>query len=451
MHEESAHGFPRGWRILAATALTLAAHAFAQAGQATGATARDAARDSFSGAHLGLFFRWGVYSLLEKGERVMDQDSLPVQEYAKLPPHFNPSRFDAEAWAALARAAGARHVILTAKDYDGFCMYSSDVTDYDIVDSTPYHADPLKALVAACRKHDLKIFLYYSLLDWHHPDYAPRGQTGQATKNLLPGTWKHYVTYYQAQVRELCKHYGPIHGFYLDGCWDRPDAAWDLEGTYRIIRELQPSALVAANRRGFQAAGEDIAVEEAVEDPGAAAPSREKGELLEMHLTINRSRGYDAADDKYKSVSDLARAYARSAARNSILVFELGPRPDGTIGPEFAQRLRELGQWLEGRIAAFEGARPGPIPPQPWGLTTARGPSDHPSAIYFHLFNLQGASPIVLEPASPWTPRILGRAAPPPLRATTRGIEVLIPDEARDTIDTIVVLEPKPHTPRSNP
>ena len=156
------------------------------------------ARRWFEDAKFGLFIHWGVYSLVGKGEWVMDHDKLPISEYAKLPPRFNPTRFDAAAWVKLAKSAGARYITITAKHHDGFCMFASRLTDYDIVDATPYHADPLKALADACHQEKIKLFFYYSLLDWHHPDYFPAGKTGQtrrpagdrrseAIRRLLPG------------------------------------------------------------------------------------------------------------------------------------------------------------------------------------------------------------------------------------------------------------------------
>ena len=136
------------------------------------------ARQWFQDAKLGLFVHWGVYSLLGKGEWVMENDKIPIREYAKLPPRFNPTRFDATAWVKLAKSSGAKYITVTAKHHDGFCMFASGLTDYDIADATPFRPDPLKALADACHQEKIKLFFYYSLLDWHHPDYLPMGKTG---------------------------------------------------------------------------------------------------------------------------------------------------------------------------------------------------------------------------------------------------------------------------------
>ena len=137
-------------------------------------------------------------------------------------------------------------------------MFASRLTDFDIVDATPYHNDPLKALADACHEQKIKLFFYYSLLDWHHPDYFPLGKTGKTAGREQKGDWSRYVAYYQGQVRELCTNYGEIGGIWFDGWWDKPDADWDLAGTYRLIHELQPACLGrkqsscrSAARRGF--------------------------------------------------------------------------------------------------------------------------------------------------------------------------------------------------------
>ena len=223
------------------------AHAQAAAGRDQVAEKRAAARSAFEDDRFGLFIHWGVYSLVGKGEWVMENDKLPIREYYKLPARFNPSRFDADVWVKLAKAAGAKYITITSKHHDGFCMFDSLLTNFDIVDSSPYHADPLKALAAACHEQRIKLFFYYSLLDWHHPDYFPLGKTGKPAGRENHGDWKRYVAYYQGQIRELCTNYGEIGGIWFDGWWDRPDADWDLPGTYRIIHELQPGALVGNN------------------------------------------------------------------------------------------------------------------------------------------------------------------------------------------------------------
>jgi alpha-L-fucosidase len=284
-----------------------AGHAFPQpAGQSRATTDQTAAAQRwFADAKLGLFIHWGVYSLLGKGEWVMDHDKIPISEYAKLPPRFKPVRFDAEAWVKLARSAGAKYITITSKHHDGFCMFASRLTDYDVVDATPDHVDRLKALADACHQEKIKLFFYYSLLDWHHPDYYPLGKTGQTAGREAKGDWKRYVAYYQGQVRELCTNYGAIGGIWFDGWWDKPDADWDLAGTYRLIHELQPGALVGNNHHVEPLPGEDFQIFEQ-DVPGENAAGFNKAGVeaklpLETCLTINQSWGFNPRDTAYKS------------------------------------------------------------------------------------------------------------------------------------------------------
>jgi alpha-L-fucosidase len=252
-----------------------------------------AARRAFEDDRFGLLIHWGVYSLVGKGEWVMERDKLPIDQYQKLPRIFNPTRFDAAAWVKLAKDAGAKYITFTTKEHDGFCMFASRLTDYDVVDSTRYRYDPLKALADACHEQKIKLFFYYSLLDWHHPDFFPLGKTGHTADRPNKGDWARYVAYYQGQVRELCTNYGEIGGFWFDGCWDKPEADWDLPATYRLIHQLQPGALIGNNHHVAPKVGEDFQISE--KDPrgdkvAGSSPAQVSGGLpLETCMTINQS------------------------------------------------------------------------------------------------------------------------------------------------------------------
>lgn len=439
--------------FIIAISVIAASQARAQTPPARGDQVNQAARAWFQDAKFGLFIHWGVYSLLEKGEWVMDRDKLPITEYAKLPPRFNPTRFDPAAWVALAKDAGARYITITAKHHDGFCMFSSSLTEYDIVDATPYHADPMQALAEECRKQNIKLFFYYSLLDWRHPDYHPLGKTGHSSGRLLKGDWKRYVAYYQGQVRELCTNYGLIGGVWFDGWWDRPDADWDLAGTYRMIHELQPGALVGNNHHVAPFPGEDFQMFEQ-DLPGDNRAGFNKahaarGLPLETCLTINDSWGYNAGDEKYKSVAELARALVGAAGRGANLLLNIGPRPDGAISGEFSQRLHELGKWLSAHGESIYGTRKGPIAPQAWGVSTAKGPADHPREIFLHILTPRDDKPVVFDPKTPWTPRLLVEKTPLKLKSSAKGLVLELPESLRDPIDTVVVLEPGPTKDRA--
>jgi alpha-L-fucosidase len=407
----------------------------------------DQARSWFEDAKFGLFIHWGVYSLVGKGEWVMDHDKLPISEYAKLPPRFDPKRFDAVAWVKLAKSAGANYITITAKHHDGFCMFASRLTDYDIVDATPYNADPLKALADACHQEKIKLFFYYSLLDWHHPDYFPMGKTGQTAGRAGKPMPKRYVEYYQGQVRELCTNYGAIGGIWFDGWWDKPDADWDLATTYRMIHELQPGALVGNNHHVAPFPGEDFQMFEQ-DLPGENAAGFNKAGIaaklpLETCLTINQSWGYTARDTQYKTAEQLIHALLGAAGRGANLLLNVGPRPDGTIGLEFTQRLQDVGKWLTTYGESVYGTRRGPIPPQNWGVSTSKGSPEHPSEIYLHVFKLKEGTSIVFDPSFSWTPYLFGKPDPLKLRQTKKSLVLDLPREASMPIDTIIALTPK--------
>jgi alpha-L-fucosidase len=404
------------------------------------------ARRWFEDARFGLFVHWGVYSLLGKGEWVMDTDKIPIAEYAKLPPRFNPIRFDADEWARLAKAAGMRYVTITSKHHDGFCMFDSKLTDYDVVDATPYGKDPLKLLADACRKQGLKLFFYYSLLDWHHPDYYPRGRTGRSAGRADRGDWRNFVAYYQGQVRELCTNYGEIGGFWFDGWWDRPDADWDLAGTYRLIHQLQPGALIGNNHHVTPFPGEDFQMFEQ-DLPGQNSAGFNKAEVasrlpLETCLTINQSWGYNARDAKYKSAGELIQALVGAAGRGANLLLNVGPRPDGTIGPEFTERLRAVGQWMSEHGKAVQGTRRGPLPPQPWGVSTVSAAV--PRDVYLHVLQPRASIRLPADFGA-YTPFLFGKTEPLKMVPMDGDMELSLPETARSPVETIIVLSPLGH------
>ena len=366
--------------ILAAAMALSPRDSWAGVGTEAAPDANAQAKRWFEDARFGLFVHWGVYSLLGKGEWVMNNDKIPIAEYEKLPPRFNPVKFDADEWVKLAKAAGMKYITITSKHHDGFCMYDSKLTAYDIVDATPYGKDPMKALAAACHKQGIKLFFYYSLLDWHHPDYFPRGKTGGATGREEKGDWKSYVAYYQGQVRELCTNYGEIGGIWFDGWWDRPDADWDMAGTYKLIHELQPGALAGNNHHVAPLPGEDFQMFEQDLPGDNSAGFNQAGVAahlpLETCLTMNQSWGYNARDTKYKTPEQVIHALVGAAGRGANLLLERGPtarwndragihralagggqmagqlRPDGLRNPARADRAGGLGSlYRQGRRA----------------------------------------------------------------------------------------------------
>src|SRR5438128_3793228 len=345
-----------------------------------------AARQWFEDARFGLFVHWGVYSVLADGEWVMNNKKIPISDYEKLPATFNPIAFDPVEWVSMAKAAGMKYITITSKHHDGFAMFDSKVSDYSIVSRTPYKKDPLKALADEARRQGLKLFFYYSQLDWHHPDYYPRGRTGQDAGRIDSGSWPRYLDYMNSQLRELLTNYGPIGGIWFDGWWDRPEADWQLAKTYALIHQLQPQALIGSNHHRRPFPGEDFQMFEKDLPGGRTAEFNKDSEIGDLPLetceTMNGPGGFNITDRRYKSTRDLIRYLVRAAGSNANFLLNVGPMPNGRIQPEFVTRLEEVGAWMKQNGASIYGTRGGPVTPRPWGATTRKG-----NRVYVHVFD----------------------------------------------------------------
>jgi alpha-L-fucosidase len=399
-----------------------------------------AAREWFQDARFGMFIHWGVYSVLGDGEWVMQNKKIPIADYEKLPREFNPVDFDPVEWVSIAKNAGMKYITITSKHHDGFAMFDSKVSDYNIVARTPYKKDPLKALADEARRQGLKIFFYYSQLDWHHPDYYPRGNTGRDAGRPDSGSWPRYLEYMNAQLRELLTNYGDVAGIWFDGWWDKPDADWQLQKTYALIHELQPAALVGSNHHKAPNPGEDFQMFEK-DLPGGRTQSfntgSEIGSLpLETCETMNGAWGFNITDRRYKSTKDLVRYLVRAAGANANFLLNVGPMANGQIQPEFVTRLREVGEWTKAHGESIYGTRGGPIAPRPWGVTTRKG-----NRVFVHV--LDAADPVLLLSGLPSAVRaatLLDGGAAVPFSNNGFGTVLTLP-KTLDPIDTIVVLD----------
>lgn len=343
------------------------------------------ARREFQDAKFGMFIHWGVYSVLGAGEWVFHDRKLMVGEYNRLPLFFDPEKFDAKAWVALAKAAGMKYITVTSRHHDGFAMFDSKISDWNIVQRTPYKRDPLKMLAEECHRQGIKLFFYYSQLDWHNPDYYPRGATSWDNGRPDRGDWNSYLDDYMGgQLRELLTNYGPIGGIWFDGMWDKPDADWHLAKTYALIHKLQPAALIIPNHHQSPKSGEDVQTFER-DLPGQNTAGFNTTHVsdqlpLESCDTLNDSWGFNIADSKYKSPAELERRLVQAAGNNSNLLLNIGPMPNGEIQQEFVTRLTMVGAWLSKYGDSIYGTRGGPIAPGDWGVTTQKD-----NKIYVHI------------------------------------------------------------------
>ena len=361
-----------------------------------------AAREAFRDGQFGIFIHWGVYSVLGRGEWVMNNEKLTVAQYEPLAEQFNPTKYDADQWVQLFKKAGAKYVTITSKHHDGFCMWDSKQTDWDIVDRTPYKKDVLKPLAEACRRHGLKLFFYHSQLDWHHPDYFPRGHTGTTAGRPESGDFNKYVEYMNAELSELLGgDYGPIGGIWFDGWWDQQSKRfaetenadpqqtridWRLRETYDLIHRLQPTCLVGANHHVAPFAGEDFQMFERDlpgENKGGHSRDSQIGALpLETCDTVNGNWGYNAGDQQFKTPKQCIHYLVKAAGRNANLLLNIGPKPDGTIDEQSAATLAGIGEWLAVYEKSVRPTRGGPVKPQAWGVSTLAG-----DTVYLHVLD----------------------------------------------------------------
>lgn len=398
------------------------------------------ARQWFQDAKFGMFIHWGVYSVLGDGEWVMNNRGIAVHEYEKLPAFFNPTEFDPAQWVALVKAAGMKYITITSKHHDGFAMFGTKQSDWDIVDRTPYKKDVLKMLADECHKQGIKLFFYYSQLDWHNPDYYPLGRTGHTADRPAGGDWEKYLQYMNGQLTELLTNYGEIGGIWFDGMWDKPDADWKLDRTYALIHRLQPQAMVGSNHHHRPFPGEDFQMFEK-DLPGQNSAGFNQTSISSLPLetceTMNGAWGFNINDTHYKSTHDLIQYLVRAAGSNANFLLNVGPMPNGKIQPEFVSRLHEMGQWVQKNGETIYGTRGGPLPPREWGVTTQKD-----NKVYVHILNWPDAS--ILLPTLPRpikTVNFLKDGSKVEYTQNAYGVSLKLPAGERDADDTIVVFE----------
>lgn len=325
----------------------------------------------------GMFIHWGPVSL--KGTEIgwSRGREIPVEEYDNLYKQFNPVNFNAEEWVKLAKDAGMKYIVFTSKHHDGFCMWNTKYTDFNIMNS-PFKRDVVKELAEACKKQGIALGIYHSTTDWHNPDFpltSPGGTVKRKTSNL-----DRYMEYLRNQSIEIIKNYGPI----LLMWYDVPQVV-DAErgqGTIDAIRKVQPNIIVN-NRTG--AKGD-------YDTPEQRIGGFQNERPWETCMTIGRQWAWKP-NDEVKSLEQCLHSLFRSAGGDGNFLFNVGPKPDGTIEPLQVERLKEMGKWLEKYGYTIYGTRGGPFKPTDWGVSTRIG-----NKIYLHILNWSGDSPKIILP-----------------------------------------------------
>ncbi|MBT8221890.1 MAG: alpha-L-fucosidase, partial [Eudoraea sp.] len=331
------------------------------------------------------------------GEWVMNNQNIPIDAYEKLPAFFNPIGFDADEWVKMAKDAGMKYITITSRHHDGFSMFDTKTSTYDIVDSTPYGKDVLKQLADACRKEDIKLFFYYSLLDWRNDDYFPRGRTGNNIPGRGKGDWDKYIAFMKTQLRELLTNYGELAGIWFDGHWDQKQwdgkkfgklqVDWHYDEIYKLIHELQPHCLIGNNHHLAPIEGEDFQMFEkdlpGKNTTGWGTSATDIGQLpLEVCETINGSWGFNLQDRKHKSRKELIHYMVKAAGYGSNLLLNVGPMPNGKIQEEHKESLKEVGKWMRENGETIYGTSAGPVPPSERMAFTQKG-----KTVYLHILD----------------------------------------------------------------
>lgn len=408
------------------------------------------ARQWFEDAAFGMFIHWGVYSVLGDGEWVMNNQNISIDAYEKLPSFFNPRQYDPAAWVKLAREAGMKYITITSRHHDGFSMFDTAASDYNIVNSSPYGKDILKPLAEACQREGIKLFFYYSLLDWHSDDYYPRGRTGNGIPGRSKsGDWDAYISFMKKQLTELLTNYGEIAGIWFDGHWDQVGwdgkeygelkVNWHYEELYSLIHELQPRCLIGNNHHLAPLPGEDFQMFEkdlpGKNTTGWGTSEDHIGELpREVCETINGSWGFNLQDDKHKSDKELIRYLINAAGYGSNLLLNVGPMPNGKIQPEHAASLKNIGSWLQKHGNTIYGTRQGPVPPNDDMVSTQRADS-----VFLHVLNERKNKFLI--------PGFAGRIKSMTFETSGNKVDYLVnefgllfrvPEKEREDVDTII-------------
>jgi len=415
----------------------------------------DSRLEWFREARFGMFIHWGLYAALagewdgktNYGEWIQYQAGIPGPEYVKLASEFNPVQFNAKEWVSVAKEAGMKYMVITAKHHEGFCMYDSELTDYDIVEATPYGRDPMKELAEECRRQGIKFCFYYSVKDWHHSEYPTlytrRSKSHPDGYHGFPNPaadYQKYLDYLQGQVRELLTNYGPIGIIWFDWYGDAfevPAEVQRAEEVVSMIHELQPQCLI--NNR-FGGVGADYGT------PEQQIPGGQQKTAFEVCMTMNHHWGYNKRDSDWKDARTVIFNLCDIASKGGNYLLNVGPTAEGLFPEESIRILREVGRWTGVNGEAIYGVSPGPN--MRWEanieMVTRRPEKD-----YLHIFDWPEDGKIFYQHPFYQYERGLkkaylladGTGASLPVQEFRRAVTIEVPKDAPDPINSVVVLE----------
>lgn len=411
-------------------------------------------------ARFGMFIHWGLYSIPagewngEKnyGEWFLEQTHMPVSQYEKFADQFNPTHFDAAAWVHAAKQAGMKYIVITSKHHDGFGMYPSDLTDW-CLRRTPFQRDPLKEIAEACKAEGIRFCLYYSIMDWHSPDWGVRRDWNDVAPKSAPPNMDRYVTYMKGQLKELLTRYGPIGLLWFDGQWESPWTEERGRDLYHYVRELQPEVIVnnrvgkpaASVTVGFEKTGTvgDYGTPEQTIPPNGFGP----GVDWESCMTMNDHWGFNKNDQNWKSTETLVRNLINCASKGGNFLLNVGPTSDGVIPAPSIERLKEIGDWMDINKESIYGTQAGPFSRKlSWGRCTSKREGDA-TLLYLHVFEWPEHGQLLVPGLKSKVQKAYlladSKKANLPRKQTESGLLVTVPQNAAKPISTTVVLRIK--------
>lgn len=344
-------------------------------------------RDWFFEKRFGLFVHWGLYAINGWHEQEMWRRHVPRHKYAKLAERFNPTKFNPDDWLDVMEEAGMEYMCVTTKHHDGFCLWDTEFTDFNIM-NTPYGKDVIGILAEACHRRNVPLELYYSCVDWHHPNYPNQGRHHEmpAPEADDEPDFTKYMEYVRNQLRELCTRYGKIHGIF----WDMNVPGHRDSGINEMIRELQPGAVI--NDRGYDSG--DYGTPERDYQEAKGGSLRYFTERTEACQSIGmHSWGYRIEEDYY-SHKYLMQAIDTTLAKGGNYLLNVGPKPDGTFPAESLDALKAIGVWYKSVKEAFAGTESASHAIANKDIWLTRKGNN----LYLHLFRDPKGSAVIVEP-----------------------------------------------------
>jgi alpha-L-fucosidase len=414
---------------------------------------KDAKMEWFREAKFGMFIHWGLYAIPDgewKGERVknfgewiMLRGNIPSKDYEPLKDQFDPVYFDADQWVFLTKQAGMKYIAITTKHHDGFCLFDSKYTDYDIM-SPPFKRDIIKELADASRRHGLKFGVYYSIPDWYHPEFPAEHNVNDFHGNPNSNAdLEKYLKYMKNQITELFTNYGPISFLWFDGgaSFDNMEQRSRLIHAHELVKfvhSLQPNCLIN-NRLGIPA---DYGTpEQTIPDTGL--PGRD----WETCMTMNNTWGYKWYDHKWKSSEKLVRNLVDIVSKGGNYLLNVGPEASGYIPQPSVERLTRIGKWTKVNGEAIYGTKPSPVTTPAWGRVTRKKLDGGITRLYLHVFEWPNDNELKIDNISGQAVDafLLSDKQRNSLNISTldKQITVKVPKRAPDSIVSVVALDIK--------